>query len=315
MTLDDLEVFIAVCQAENLSAVARELNCTQPAVSQHISRLEKEFGVALLERRARGVAMTQAGRVFYDHALEGLDAIKQAVKQVRQLQEGEAGSLGISTGGTTVRHLMKEAILQFRSHYPKVELHFHSANSHRRCIDALRNEQADLAFVTMGEPLRGLEQHPVIEAPWVLVMPDDSPLTINDAVTLTEIRHLPYIRLKDSSTSQSQLEQSLADSGIQLETSALVDDWDTAILFAGLGLGYAITPLIHAQRLAEEDNVRYVLIKDITPVEFGWASRRWKSLPKAATAFIEIFAEKMKESPVHSLSRSPSQPPLQSSNG
>lgn len=61
MTLEDLRVFVAVCRAGSLSAVARELACTQSAVSQHVKRLEREAGVSLLERRPRGVVPTYAG--------------------------------------------------------------------------------------------------------------------------------------------------------------------------------------------------------------------------------------------------------------
>jgi ribosome-associated protein len=49
MTLDDLRIFQAVCETRNLSAVARSLGCTQPAVAQHVARLERELGVALVE--------------------------------------------------------------------------------------------------------------------------------------------------------------------------------------------------------------------------------------------------------------------------
>ena len=57
MTLEDLRVFVAVCRVGSLSEVARGLHCTQPAVSQHVTRLERELGVALLERRATGVVL------------------------------------------------------------------------------------------------------------------------------------------------------------------------------------------------------------------------------------------------------------------
>ena len=64
MTLDDLRVFTAVVEAGSLGAAARQLGCTQSAVSQHMSRLERECGMPLLERSAKGIALTQAGHLF-----------------------------------------------------------------------------------------------------------------------------------------------------------------------------------------------------------------------------------------------------------
>lgn len=298
MTLDDVEIFIAACEAENLSALARQLGRTQPAVSQHIARLEKELGVQLLERRSRGVTPTDAGRLFYEYALEGLDALKMATLKVNQLREGEVGQLSIATGGTTVRHLMAKAIQQFRRQFPQIELIIHSANSHRRCIEALRNEQADLAFITVGPAIRGLEQHVALKLPWVLVVPEGDKLAQQTALELSALKKISYISLKDSSTSQSRLENTLAERGIRLHSTTRVDDWDTAILFAGLGLGYAITPSLHAHALAAQDRVAAVPISGLAPAEFGWATRRWKALSPVARQFIQLFADSVESLPV-----------------
>lgn len=289
MTLDDLKIFVAACEEKNLSAVARQMSRTQPAVSQHIVRLEKELGSPLLERRARGVEPTQAGKIFYEHVLEGLDNIAQGVRQVQQLNSGESGTLGITTGGTTIKHFMKEAVVEFRRLYPKVDLHFHSANSHRRCIEALRNEQADLAFITMGVQMKGIEQRPFVEVPWVLVVPQDDKMGLKKSLKTRQLKNIPYIGLKESSTSQNQLESLLRENGIQDQTITTVDDWDTAIQFVEMGLGYAITPQRHAEVLAQHHRITIIPISDLPPVIFGWATRRWKSLPKVARDFVHVF--------------------------
>jgi len=289
MTLDDLKIFVAACEDKNLSAVARNMQCTQPAVSQHIVRLEKELGVALLERKARGVEPTQAGKVFYDHVLEGLGSIALGVRQVQQLAAGEMGSLGITTGGTTIRHFMSDSVVAFRQRYPNVQLHFHSTNSHRRCIDALRNEQADLAFITIGDSIKGIEQRPFVEMPWVLVVPEGDKLAQNNNLKARQLKNISYIALKESSTSQNQLTRLLQDKGVQCQTITTVDDWDTAIQFVEMGLGYAITPQRHAENLRAQHRVANIPIVDLPPVAFGWASRRWKSLPKIAVDFVNLF--------------------------
>lgn len=289
MTLDDLKTFVAACEYKNLSAVARHMQCTQPAVSQHIVRLEKELGVPLLERKARGVEPTQAGQLLYEHVLEGLDRIALGVRQVQQLAAGETGSLGITTGGTTIKHFMSDTVVAFRHRYPDVKLHFCSANSHRRCIEALRNEQVDLAFITIGDPIKGIEQRPVVEMPWVLVVPEGDPLSQFKSLKARELKNISYIALKDSSTSQNQLTQQLLDKGVQCQAITTVDDWDTAIQFVEMGLGYAITPQRHAENLQRQHKIISIPITDLPPVAFGWACRRWKSLPKVAVEFVELW--------------------------
>lgn len=294
MTLEDLKVYVAVCEAENLSAVARQLGCTQPAVSQHVSRLERELGVALLERRNKGVAVTEAGRVLYEGALEGLDAISVAVRQIEALREGETGSLGISTGGTTVKHFFQDVVVGFRKRYPEVSLRFHSANSMRRCVEALRNEQADLAFITISDPIRGIEQRPAVEVPWVLVVREDDKLARRKHLSLKALKNIRAIRLPATSASQVQLEALLAEEGVRLSSSMRVDDWDTALMLTALGLGHAITPAVHASRFAEGSAVRAIPIRGLPPVTFGWAARRWRFLSAVALDFVELFAASMR---------------------
>lgn len=296
MTLDDLKTFIAACEYKNLSAVARHLQCTQPAVSQHIVRLEKKLGAVLLERKARGVEPTQAGYLLYEHVLEGLDHIALGVRQVQQLVAGETGSLGITTGGTTIKHFMADTVVDFRDCHPNVELNFCSANSHRRCVEALRNEQVDLAFITISDTIKGIEQKPFIEVPWVLVVPQNDPLCQHKNLTAKQLKNISYIALTNASTSQNQLTQQLHDKGVQCRTTTTVDDWDTAIQFVEMGLGYAITPQRHAENLQQQHKISSRVITDLAPVTFGWACRRWKSLPPIAAEFVELWKLKVVDS-------------------
>lgn len=288
MTLEDLKIFLAVCEAGSLSAVARAQGCSQPAVSQHVARLEKDLKVPLLERRAKGVRMTKAGQVLYEGALLGLDSIFVAVRQIEQIREGESGSLGIATGGTTVKHFMRGAIVAFRERYPKVSLNFQSANSLRRCLEALRVEKADLALITMNEAIKGIEQRPMVRMPWMLVVSRHSFLSRKRLLKLKELSEVPYISLPKRSTSQLRLEGALLQEGIKLESTTMVDDWDTAVILVELGLGAAITPAQHGLNLARHKKVKAISIEGLPPVTFGWAARRWKSLSQVALDFVEL---------------------------
>src|SRR5262245_34810430 len=133
MTLEDLRILVAASESGSLSSLARELKRTQSSISQHIARLESELGMQLFERHARGVMPTPAGRLLKEFALEGLDAIEAGLKRVRALKDGETTTLTITTGGTTVRHFMKSAIVRFRREHPGVNLRFLPAASTRRC--------------------------------------------------------------------------------------------------------------------------------------------------------------------------------------
>jgi DNA-binding transcriptional LysR family regulator len=287
MTLDDLRVFVAVCEAQNLSAVARGLSCSQSAVSQHIKRLERELGLVLLERRPRGVVPTGAGQVLYRAAADGIAGLASAVRQLDELRRGAGGTVRIVTGATSVRHFMADAVATFRRRYPEVALEFQTESASRRCTDAVHAHRADLAWITIGAPTGQMEQRPVLELPWVLAVRRDDPLADRNAIRPADLASIRHIQLPDNSTSRLALEHHLAGHHIRLASSTSVADWDTALLLAELGLGHAIVPALPAWRRAAHDAVRLVPIPDLPPLAAGWAVRQWTALTPLAAAFAE----------------------------
>ncbi|MET7451683.1 LysR family transcriptional regulator [Streptomyces sp. NPDC005574] len=290
MTLDDLRVFVAVCRAGSLSAVARELACTQSAVSQHVKRLEKETGLSLLERRPRGVVPTHAGQVLCDAAAGSIAGLELALRRLGDLANGDSGSVRVTTGGTTVRHFMSEAIVAFRQRYPKTSLEFRTETSSRGCFDALTAGDLDLAWVTIAGAVRGIEQRPVVDLPWVLAVRPDDPLAARTRLRATDLTDIRIIRLPQNSTSGARLDAAFAEQGIPNSSDTSVADWDTALLLAELGLGHAVVPALPGRRISGDGPLRLIPLPDLPPLTVGWAVRRWDALTPLARTFADTVA-------------------------
>ncbi|WP_330300070.1 LysR family transcriptional regulator [Streptomyces sp. NBC_00503] len=291
MTLDDLRVFVAVCRTGSLSAVARDLGRTQSAVSQHIRRLEKETGAVLLERHPRGVLPTEAGRILQAAAADGLAGLDGALRRLDTLVRGDGGSVRVTTGATTVRHFMAEAVVAFRREHPRASLEFQTENSSRSCFDALAADDLDLAWITIGSPVRGIEQRPVLRLPWVLAVGAEDPLAARTRLEPADLVSIRHIRLPENSTSRAHLDGALAEAGIRISSDTSVADWDTALLLAELGLGHAVVPALPGWRVPGTDGpLRLVPIPALPPLAVGWAVRRWSSLTPLARAFADEVA-------------------------
>ncbi|GGV03550.1 LysR family transcriptional regulator [Actinomadura cremea] len=296
MTLDDLRVFVAVCEAGSLSAVARDLSCSQSAVSQHVKRLERETGLVLLERRPRGVVPTRAGRVLRRAAADGLSGLDAALRLLDDLRRGVGGTVRVATGATTVRHFMAGGVAAFRTRHPEVALQFETAGSSRRCLEAVRSHTADLAWVTVGPPLEGVEQRASCELPWVLAVRADDPLAARTSLALADLAEIRHIELPEHSTSRVHLEMRLEGHGLRLASTASVADWDTALLLAELGLGHAILPALPGWgdgSGAGSGDVRLIPIPDLPPLTAGWAARSWDALSPLAVEFAETVLERL----------------------
>lgn len=293
MTLDDLRAFVAVCEAGNLSAVARALGCTQSAVSQRIKRLEREAGIGLLERRPRGVTPTQAGRILHRAAADGLSGLDLALRRLGDLRAGDGGTVRVTTGATTVRHFMSEAVVAFRARHPHVNLEFQTESSSRRCFEAVADGSSELAWITIGPPERGIEQHPVIGLPWVLAVRADDPLAARERIEPEELAGIRHIRLPENSTSRMRLDGHLnhRETGpLPPPSTTSVADWDTALLLAELGVGHAVVPRLPGLQSTAHPALRLVPIPTLPPLATGWAVRQWAALSPAAVEFAETVA-------------------------
>ncbi|MEU5643035.1 LysR family transcriptional regulator [Streptomyces milbemycinicus] len=278
-----------------LATPKRELDCTQSAVSQHVKRLERETGVSLLERLPRGVAPTAAGRILCDAAAEGIAGLDRALRRLGDLVHGDGGSVRIATGGTTVRHFMADAVVAFRRRYPKVSLEFQTESSSRGCFDALLASDLDLAWITMGAPVRGIEQRPVVDLPWVLAVRAGDPLAARSRIDVSDLADVRLVRLPPNSTSGGRLDAAFAELGIRTGSDTSVADWDTALLLAELGLGHAVVPALPGLPVPGDSGpLRLVPVPALPPLSVGWAIRRWDALPPLARAFADTVARQLR---------------------
>ncbi|MFE5868641.1 LysR substrate-binding domain-containing protein [Streptomyces roseifaciens] len=284
MTLDDLKVFVMVCEARNLSAVAREMNCSQSAVSQHVRRLEKEVGLALMERQPRGVVPTAAGRILQRAASDGLTALGEGLRTLEELRTGHGGGVVIATGATTIRHLMGAAIEEYSRRFPDVGLEFHTERSSHRCIDALRSGAVDLAWVTVSEDAQGVELRPVISLEWVLAVHPDDPLAAESALGAADLARTRLIRPPAGTSSGRRVEDVLGPGGLSSRSTTRATDWDTALLLAELGLGHALIPAMPGL-VSPSGAARLIPVTGIPSLDVGWAARQWSALAPAAQEF------------------------------
>jgi DNA-binding transcriptional LysR family regulator len=296
MTLDDLRLFVAACEAGSLSAVAQGLGTSQSAVSQHVRRLERELDVALLERGRRGVTPTAAGRILLGSARDALGALDAGRRELDQLRDGSGGSLRVTTGGTTLRHFMARALADFRDRYPAITFDYVSATSTSECLRALRADGADVAFVTLVDD-RGLEGRPTLRTPWVLVVPAGDPLADRPAVepgdlaALADVGELQLIGMPAHATSRGELEAGLARHGVRLPVGTTVDEWDTAVRLVELGVGRSVVPALWVHDLAARPGLRALPVAGLPPLTFGWVARRWDALPRYARDFVALVDE------------------------
>jgi DNA-binding transcriptional LysR family regulator len=128
---------------------------TQPAVSRQIAALEREAGTQLFSRAARGVSLTEAGRVVLDHADAIAGHLAAAEAKLGDLAELRSGRLRIATFPTAGATVLLDALTSFHERHPAVELRVLEAPS-SVCLARMRSGELDLALVFDGDSREGV---------------------------------------------------------------------------------------------------------------------------------------------------------------
>src|SRR5438876_12055666 len=116
--LRHLRYFVAVAQEENVSRAALKLHVSQPALSRQIRDLEDELGFLLLERSAKSVRLTEAGRAFLLEARAVLQRAEDAVKAARAIATGGSGEIHVGYAPSLTARILPQTLRAFQAELP-----------------------------------------------------------------------------------------------------------------------------------------------------------------------------------------------------
>lgn len=114
-----MDVLVRVVEKGSFSAAGQALNLTASAISKHVSRLEKELGVSLLNRSTHELSLTEAGKIFHEHCVKILREIELARDAARETSAALGGTLRLHlTPGLTARQFVLPALRRFLTKHP-----------------------------------------------------------------------------------------------------------------------------------------------------------------------------------------------------
>ena len=152
MELRQLRYVLAVAEEQNLTHAAERLGMQTPPLSRQIQAVERELGVQLFRRKARGVELTDAGRVFLDNARAILAQLDNTVEATRRTARGEQGRISVAYSSTVAFHpLVPRIIREFRGAFPLVTVAL-SEGYPERLVERMQQGEIDLCFVRRVDP-------------------------------------------------------------------------------------------------------------------------------------------------------------------
>src|SRR3954465_13878868 len=245
-----LTTFREVAVRGSFSDAAAALDFTQPAVSQHISRLESVLGVRVLERSARGVALTPAGEVLVRHASALLDAARRAEEAVREAAGRGRAQVRAGAFPSAAAGLLPGATRELRNRRPDAELTLQVLEEDP-ALDALLAGRIDVATIVQSplsptKPRPGVEYLPIAHDEMRGAAPPAPPPPTGASVTLEELCDEPWLITEVAGTcaDSNVVLHAFRDAGFEPNVRFASDDYQALQGMAASGIGVALIPTL-----------------------------------------------------------------------
>ena len=238
MNLSKYEALTAVVEQGSLTLAARELGCTQSAVSHSLESLEKELGFPILKRSRAGVSLTTEGERLMPSVRALLSSAEQLEQPAAAIRGLDAGMVRIGAFTSVAVHWLPVVLKEFQTDYPNVDFRLLNGDYHD-VEQWLQDGSIDIGFVNVPCAL-DCECIPLMEDRLLAILPLDSRFASYPKFPLVECETEPFISLLKSSDHDAR--RALEAAGVKPNVRFYTKDDYAIIAMVEQGLGMSIMP-------------------------------------------------------------------------
>lgn len=243
VSLHQVRCFCATTRAGSFTGAAAALGLTQPAVADHIRKLERVLGVELFVRTRRGVSLTAAGAAFDTYASAVLDNLQSAVEAVADTSALRTGTLTFGLLATPEAYGVDSFASDFALAYPGLRLRLVGRNS-SACSDLVRDGDLEAALVALPIDDTGLQVEPVVSNDLLVVSADAA--AVRGEVTIERLAARPLVVYDAESGERDPLRRQLTEwaqqHGLRLRPRIETETMIMALRMVADGVGDTVLP-------------------------------------------------------------------------
>lgn len=291
MLFDNLKLFRDIAQNKSVSRGASLNGISQSAASQSIQDLERRFGVGLLDRTTRPLALTPAGKLFNDLCRDVLRREEQFLVQFENLKESVEGTVRVASIYSVGLSEMSRLHDEFAARFPHTELHVDYLRP-EKVYEAVIADQADLGLVSYPVGTKDLAVIAWREEEMTVAAPPSHPLAARAVLLPEDLAGQDFVGFDEELTIRRELDHFFREHGIEIRMAMQFDNIQMIKEAVALGSGISILPARTMQ--AEIAQGRLVSIplhapELVRPV--GIVHRKRKRFSHAVQAFLELLLE------------------------
>lgn len=288
---DQLKLFKDIGQTRSISRGASLNGISQSAASQHVLELERELEVPLLDRTTRPLALTPAGRLYFDlcrDVLRRKEEFDAALGQHKGHVEGAVRVASIYSVGLSEMTRIEQ---EFSAQYPQAELRVEYLRP-EKVYEAVEGDQADVGLVSYPEQTRHIAVIPWLREQMVVAAAPSHPLAGRDRLSPADLAGHDFIGFDEDLPIRREVDRFLRERGVEVNVVMHFDNLQMIKEAVMLGSGISIVPSRILQ--AEIAQARLVAIPIDAPELYrplGVIHRRKKRFNQATQSFLELLRQ------------------------
>jgi DNA-binding transcriptional LysR family regulator len=236
LDLLQLKYFRKVARTGHLTRAAEELHIAQPALSKMISRLEKDLGVPLFDRKKRQIQLNEYGQNFLKQVEIALSALEEGKRQIADQAELEKGRVILAS---TDHQCDAELVSSFLSFSPNNKLFIKQTRSEEQNQTLLQNGEIDFYITSLLVNQENMESYPFVTEKIFLAVPKTHSLANQTSISLNELAHEEFISLPARNHFRQLTESLCKDRGLMIQTICEVEELSAISSFVQKGIGIA----------------------------------------------------------------------------
>ena len=288
--LELYKTFYYVAKAGSITAAAENLSLTQPAVSQSMKQLEKQLGVRLFTRTAKGIRLTTEGEILFPYVEKCCESIRQGEQKVKELLNLDYGEIRIGASDMTLKYYLLPYLEKFHQEYPKVKVVVYNSTT-PETLAALSSGKIDLGIVSSPLPEQiSFETKKVREIQDIFVAGSRFMELKNKQLSYKELEQLPVICLEKNTSTRKYVDTFLAKNNIFLSPEFELATSDMIVQFAlrNLGIGCVMKDFA-LEALANEELFELSFTPSLPSRNFYIIHPEENSLTPAPREFLKLF--------------------------
>ncbi|GLX67186.1 LysR family transcriptional regulator [Paenibacillus glycanilyticus] len=281
-----LKYFQAVARHEHITKAAKELNVSQPSLSNSINRLEKRLGVPLFERQGRHVKLNAFGKTYLRRVERAFLELEEGEREITDMAGLEHGTVSISV---TLPYVLPTMLKEFLTLHPHVRIIQHQLGSALEIKNELDNAEIDFCISSTAITGPDIEWLTLAEEELCLTVPKGHRFASRSSIALSEAANEPFIALASHSNFRKITDDFCRKAGFEPRIAFELEEASSVqtLVEMGLGITFAL-PLSLGNRASSPGTVQLKIVDPVCRRTFGIAWNKKHYLSQAAVHFREF---------------------------